>query len=131
MRFRLFFNRIRIVKFKKKIFYIIKCSPYFLKLKKQKIVFTAIAYSHPPQRGFTNTNGIELLSPEHRFARTQDLPKVFHDAGAAYIFNDKLFGRSPFGPDGAIYELEPRYAQDIDEEADWEMAELKYDKNAV
>lgn len=100
----------------------------YLALKKQKIVFTATAFSHPPQRGFTNDNGIELLSPVHRSTRTQDLPKVFHDAGAAYIFNSKLFGRSPFGPDGAIYELPPIFAQDIDDETDWQMAELKFEK---
>jgi len=100
----------------------------YLTLKKQKIVFTATAFSHPPQRGFTNDNGLELLSPVHRFTRTQDLPKVFHDAGAAYIFNATLFGRSPFGPDGAIYELAPLYAQDIDDETDWKMAELKFVK---
>jgi pseudaminic acid cytidylyltransferase len=103
----------------------------YIQLKKQKIVFTATAFNHPPQRGFINTNGIELLSPEHRFTRTQDLPKVFHDAGAAYIFNYKLFGKSPFSPHGSIYEVDQRFAQDIDEEADWEIAEMKYKKNAI
>ena len=89
--------------------------------------FPALRYGHPPQRGFTSgANGNpELLQPEHRSTRTQDLPAVFHDSGQFYWGQRAawLERRPIFGERSRFIEVPPARAWDIDRPEDWELAE--------
>lgn len=89
--------------------------------------FSAVRYAHPPQRGFLRhaDGSPELVQPEHRATRTQDLPPVFHDAGQFYWGTRAawLEGRPIFGARSRFVELPAWRAVDIDRPEDWEMAE--------
>lgn len=88
-----------------------------------------IPFSYPPQRALVVENGrLVFKYPENIDARSQDLEKHFHDVGQfycmkipAYKVNKKLMLGNilPF----EISELE---VQDIDNQTDWELAELKW-----
>lgn len=92
--------------------------------------FAAVRYGHPPQRAFSRAvdGSPELLQPEHRATRTQDLPPVYHDAGQFYWgTRDAWTERRPFfGPRTRFIELPPWRAYDIDRPEDWAMAEYLF-----
>lgn len=93
-------------------------------------VIPMISFSFPPQRGMKlKADGfIEPVDLDGINARSQDLPAVYHDCGQfywmkteKYLENDNILNnhtRPYFVP-----ELE---VQDIDNESDWELAEIKY-----
>lgn len=94
------------------------------------MVFGAVRYGHPVQRGFRVVDGLaEMMFPEHQLTRSQDLPPVFHDAGQFYFFRVEAFrARGGFFFDGAAcIELPEVEVHDIDSEADWVLAEIKWD----
>lgn len=102
---------------------------------KKNTVFPVIEYSHPIQRALQiNNNDISFAQPEFALTRSQDLPKRYHDAGQFYFFNvekvmeeQRIIGDST----GAII-ISEMDAQDIDNESDWKLAELKYQlKNGI
>ncbi|MDD3326655.1 MAG: pseudaminic acid cytidylyltransferase [Zoogloea sp.] len=70
-----------------------------------------------------NDGRVEMLHPEHKYTRSQDLEPAFHDAGQFYWMKAAccLRGDNRFG-----FEISEVEAQDIDTEIDWKMAELKY-----
>lgn len=91
-------------------------------------VFPAVAFSFPVWRGFekSDTGKIKMLWPEYVNTRTQDLTKVFHDAGQWYWFRTDRLGEKLITENtGAIY-LNEEEVQDIDEMSDWKIAEMKY-----
>ena len=63
--------------------------------------------------------------PEFENSRSQDLPKEYHDSGTFYWYklNDSAFVD---GATGAIILSEDR-VQDIDNEVDWKLAEMKFE----
>lgn len=71
----------------------------------------------------TGEGRVEMLHPEHKYTRSQDLAPTFHDAGQFYWMKAAccLRGENRFG-----FEISEVEAQDIDTEIDWKMAELKY-----
>ncbi len=73
-------------------------------------------------------NSLGWLFPEFADARSQDLQKVFHDAGQFYWFKKKFIfeGKNILEGPAGYYFLEPTEVQDIDNESDWKLAELKY-----
>ena len=89
-----------------------------------------VAFSFPPLRGVINRdNRIQMKWPEYTFTRSQDLEPLYHDSGQFYIIRTEalqtektLFCRSTVPM--ILSELE---VQDIDNEVDWELAELKYE----
>lgn len=91
-------------------------------------VFPVLPYSYPIWRGIEiDSNGsTKMIWPEFLNSRSQDLKKVFHDAGQWYWFNNELL-QGWIWPDnsGAII-LSEEEAQDIDNISDWEIAEMKY-----
>lgn len=102
---------------------------------KKNTVFPVIEYSYPIQRALQiNNNNISFAQPEFALTRSQDLPKRYHDAGQFYFFNvekvmeeQRIIGDST----GAII-ISEMDAQDIDNENDWKLAELKYQlKNGI
>lgn len=93
-------------------------------------VFPVIRFGFPIQRALTigEANKMELLSPEHETSRSQDLVPSFHDAGQFYTFNVDQTLRSGklYTANSGVFEVPENEAQDIDNEIDWKMAELKY-----
>lgn len=97
--------------------------------KSPEEVLPVVGFSFPPQRGFVITEGkLNFKYPEFRTVRSQDIEKMYHDAGQFYFYNASKYieknGRNlcdimPI----VLSELE---VQDIDNETDWKLAELKY-----
>ena len=93
-------------------------------------VFPVMPYSFPVQRSLlkNNTNKISFFYPEYSLSRSQDLEKSYHDAGQFYwlktniCINKKVTITQNSGCI-VISEIE---GQDIDNEVDWIIAELKF-----
>lgn len=92
-------------------------------------VVPVAAFSYPIWRSLKIENGkLQMNFPENLNKRSQDLPPAYHDVGQFYFFQvakflstQRLF--SDFSVPLHISELE---MQDIDNETDWKLAELKY-----
>lgn len=92
-------------------------------------VLPVVRFSYPPQRGYIEKDGIlEMKYPQYLNSRSQDLEPIYHDVGQFYCFNIRKYlecngiitsGIAPI----VVSELE---VQDIDNEEDWKIAELKY-----
>lgn len=92
-------------------------------------VMPVVAFSFPPQRGLAIREGaLELVYPEHIVTRSQDLESIYHDAGQFYAINVKHFTQTKNVLKGRVLPLEisELEVQDIDNETDWKLAELKY-----
>lgn len=92
--------------------------------------FSVTVFPFPIFRGLRiNERGaLEMIWPEHRVTRSQDLPEAYHDAGQFYWVNVAKFMQMPqlYSPDSVPIIL-PRYlVQDVDTEEDWRRAELMY-----
>ena len=92
--------------------------------------FTIVEYSYPIQRSLRiNESGlVEIKYPEYLKSRTQDLEKVYHDAGQFYFMKTATMEQEktvwckrtePL----VLSELE---VQDLDTLTDWQLAEMKY-----
>ena len=101
-----------------------------LLFKKCDCVFPILAYSHPIQRALSllEDNYVVPFSDSNSDVRTQDLNKVFHDAGMFYTFdvNKLLINKSLRTKDTIGIEIHEFQAHDIDCENDWILAEMKY-----
>lgn len=92
--------------------------------------FTVVEYSYPIQRSLRiNDSGfVEMTYPGHLKSRTQDLEKIYHDAGQFYFIktdvmeNEKTVWCKRTAP-LVLSELE---VQDLDTLTDWQLAEMKY-----
>ena len=123
-----------------KICCIYPCAPFIgpeilnnalVKLEDNKFdsVFPVLQYNFPIQRALRKDNDkLTMIVEENLNIRSQDLEESFHDAGQFYwcktnkiLANRKLFTSNTGGI--LISELE---AQDIDNDIDWKLAELKY-----
>jgi pseudaminic acid cytidylyltransferase len=102
-----------------------------LKNRKADSVFPIAEYSYPIQRSLKldSNNQVSMIWPEFLNVRSQDLEKSFHDAGQWYWMNvesllnqKKIFSDNNYG-----LPLNPLEVQDIDNESDWHIAELKYE----
>ena len=93
--------------------------------------FTMVEYSYPIQRSLRiNEEGqVEIKYPEYLKSRTQDLEKVYHDAGQFYfvktdtLLNEKTVWCKRTAP-LVLSELE---VQDLDTLTDWKLAQMKYE----
>ncbi|MBQ9936663.1 MAG: pseudaminic acid cytidylyltransferase [Lachnospiraceae bacterium] len=101
-------------------------------IKEQDAVMAipVVAFSYPPQRCYVlDDNGnIEYKYKQYAQTRSQDLEKQYHDAGQFYVYNIEKF----LELGGKIVEnVRPIFVselevQDIDNEDDWKIAELKF-----
>ena len=69
-----------------------------------------------------------MLHPEYAQTRSQDLQKLYHECGQFYIFkveDFKIFKDTTM-ENSVPYIIDPVESQDIDNESDWILAELKY-----
>lgn len=89
---------------------------------------SAVEFDYTPFRSFTlEDNRAKMLFSEYFTQRSQDLPKVFHDAGAFYFATSKRWlENANMFENSTPYILPPLDVQDIDTLQDWEIAELKY-----
>lgn len=86
-------------------------------------------FSFPIQRAVALRGGrLAMFQPEHFKSRSQDLEPAYHDGGQWYWLRVEAFLRTRelMGPSCAALVLSEREAQDIDNEDDWTLAELKY-----
>lgn len=101
-----------------------------IKNKKADIVMPVTEFSYPPQRGLIQKEdkSVRMVLPQYMDARSQDLKKIYHDCGQYYVFKVSEFQKNKSILNGRIWpvivsELE---MQDIDNESDWKLAEIKY-----
>ncbi|SDH61333.1 N-acylneuraminate cytidylyltransferase [Pseudobutyrivibrio sp. 49] len=100
----------------------------FQKEKADSLV-PVVEFSFPPLRGFSITDGkVKYKWPEFEKARSQDLDKIYHDAGQFYICSVKslIDNNTLVSPNTVPFILDELEVQDIDTEMDWKLAELKY-----
>jgi pseudaminic acid cytidylyltransferase len=94
------------------------------------LVFPVVKFDYPIWRGLKKNNSdfVEMVWKEHLYSRSQDLETVFHDAGQWYWFNLERFKttKTLFNENAKGVELTNLEVQDIDNQDDWHLAELKY-----
>ena len=91
--------------------------------------FPVVAYSYPPQRALRIANGnAKMLHPQHYPTRSQDLEKIYHDAGQFYWLNVKAVKEQQklFMAKSTPLIYRETEVQDIDTLEDWTLAEVKY-----
>ena len=94
-----------------------------------KTVIPIMPFSFPIQRGLKQIGTkIEMAFPEYTNSRSQDLEQIYHDAGQFYFLRTNSFLETNLiwtNETGGILisELE---AHDIDNEVDWQLAEMKF-----
>ena len=83
-----------------------------------------VKYSFPIQRAFKlNEQGLlEYREPENAPKRSQDLEPMYHDVGMFYFFKTEKMNSDKI----AMLEMDEAMVQDIDNDSDWRMAEMKY-----
>ena len=95
------------------------------------VVFPVVDFSYPIWRGLKKTasDNFKMLWSEHLNSRSQDLEKVYHDAGQWYWFKPEnlIQKKTLFGDNTSCVILEATEVQDIDTLTDWKLAELKYE----
>lgn len=92
-------------------------------------VIPVTSFSFPPLRGMEIKDGcLKYKWEQYSLMRSQDLEEIYHDCGQFYMLRTETFlkeGKLVTGNTGALIvpELE---VQDIDNETDWKLAEMKY-----
>lgn len=90
-------------------------------------VYPVVQFSYPIWRclDVAEDGSMKRHWPEYENSRSQDLPKEYHDSGTFYWYklNESAFVD---GATGAIILSEDR-VQDIDNEVDWKLAEMKFE----
>ncbi|MCM1111684.1 MAG: pseudaminic acid cytidylyltransferase [Muribaculum sp.] len=88
-----------------------------------------VAFSYPPQRAMIVEDGrLVFKHPEYLDSRSQDLTPHYHDVGQFYVFRTAAFQVNRKLMVGNILPLvvSELEVQDIDNQTDWEIAEMKY-----
>jgi N-acylneuraminate cytidylyltransferase len=94
-----------------------------------EIVLPVARFSFPIWRAFRMEGGrLSYIWPENAPKRSQDLPPAFQDAGQFYFLRPaSLRGSRVLVTENNVgIEVDEREVQDIDNEQDWQLAELKY-----
>lgn len=101
-----------------------------IKSKRYSTVTPVVEFSYPILRSlkFDNDNHLVMNWPQYLNYNTQDLSKSYHDSGMFYWVDYKNFikERNLFSNNGTGIILDEMEVQDIDSNADWKLAELKY-----
>ena len=102
----------------------------FNKLKEgYDTVIPVVEFEYPVWRGVSLDNDhLKMVWPEYENKRSQDLSKVYHDVGQWYWFKGEEMKKKQtlFTENSAGIPIDAIFAQDIDEENDWKLAEMKY-----
>lgn len=97
--------------------------------KKPDSVMPVVSFSFPPQRCVIIENDKLVPKwPENMPKRSQDLEPYYHDCGQFYCVDAKRFLEEKviLMPNTCPLILSELEVQDIDNEVDWKLAELKY-----
>lgn len=92
-------------------------------------VLPVVRYSYPIQRSLKiEDNRAVMLWPENYLKRSQDLMPVYHDCGQYYCMrSSSLLEQMKLFADHTVPIILPESeVQDIDNEEDWKIAEMKY-----
>lgn len=88
-----------------------------------------VAFSYPPQRAMIVKDGRLVFEyPQYLDSRSQDLEPHYHDVGQFYVFRTESYVRNKKLMVGNILPMvvSEMEVQDIDNQTDWEIAEMKY-----
>lgn len=100
-----------------------------LESKAYDSVMPVAEFSFPPLRGMVmDGDKVSYKWEEFSLARSQDLNKIYHDVGQFYVIDVEKFKeakRLVTKNTGAVV-IDELEMQDIDNEVDWRLAELKY-----
>jgi N-acylneuraminate cytidylyltransferase len=100
---------------------------HLLHEKQADYAFSVTSYAFPIQRAIrlTESDRVEMFTPEYFEFRSQDLVPAFHDAGQFYWGRARAWlAGTPLFSEVATPVLLPRFrVQDIDTMEDWERAE--------
>lgn len=100
-----------------------------LESKRACMVMPVTAFSYPPLRGYVIEGGhLNMKWPQYFKSRSQDLETLYHDAGQFYTYYVPDFLKEKgIMTEGIVpIVVDEMEVQDIDNETDWKMAELKY-----
>lgn len=96
--------------------------------RKADTAFSATSFPFPIFRGMkiTSDGYAQMIWPEHRLTRSQDLPEAIHDAGQFYwVHAERFLQTRQLFTERALPVILPRWlVQDIDTPEDWGRAEL-------
>ena len=102
----------------------------FIESKADSLI-PVVAFSFPPKRAMViRDERLVFEYPEFMDARSQDLEKEYHDVGQFYCFNVESYKKNKKLMLGNIlpYVIDEMEVQDIDNESDRKIAEIKYQK---
>lgn len=94
-----------------------------------KSLVPIVSFSFPILRSFKIEEGLVKMNwPEYMTTRSQDLPAAYHDCGQFYFLKTDVFlQEKKMYTDLTIpYNMPESEVQDIDNEEDWKIAEIKY-----
>ncbi len=106
----------------------------YSKLGNFEMIFPITKFSYPPQRSYliTENNNLNFVFPENENKRSQDLDQWFHDAGQWYWYQVNRMEKGLNHLNKGFVEIPNIMVQDIDNDEDWILAELKYKfKNGI
>ena len=92
-------------------------------------VLPVTRFSYPIQRSLKIVNGlVKMCWPENYNKRSQDLEPIYHDCGQFYCMRtESLLTQKLLYTERTIpLEIDESEVQDIDNEVDWKIAEMKY-----
>jgi N-acylneuraminate cytidylyltransferase len=93
------------------------------------VVLPVVAFSYPPKRGLVIRDGHLIFEyPEYLNTRSQDIETSYHDVGQFYLFRVPNFQKNRSLMLGNVLPLQipETEVQDIDNETDWQLAEMKF-----
>lgn len=92
-------------------------------------VTPVVAYGYPPQRAMVVKEGfLTYAYPEFINARTQDLEPIYHDCGQFYFWKVEDYVNNTTGLWNTVpYVMPEEETQDVDNESDFRIAEMKYE----
>ena len=92
--------------------------------------FTVVPYSYPVQRSLriNDKQHVEMNFPTYLNCRSQDLEKIYHDAGQFYFIKIPILlkEKTLWCQNTAPLVLSELEVQDLDTQIDWKLAEMKY-----
>lgn len=97
--------------------------------EKKDSVMPVVPFSFPPLRGMVINDGrLEYKWQEYAMKRSQDIEEIYHDCGQFYAFRVEAFEkeRKLVTENSAAMIISELEVQDIDNETDWQLAEMKY-----
>lgn len=108
----------------------LKAAMNMLCTSKLDSVVPVVPFSYPPQRGFLMDNdaNIRFQYHDYKLSRSQDLETIYHDCGQFYCVNVKRFIETEelIMPNTKAVVMNELEMQDIDNDIDWKLAEIKY-----